>query len=172
MFETTADVRRLQELLDRSMSEPGAHMRSIFKPEHRLTAAQVCGYLLGVFQVAAATATAKGEPLAAPIDAAFYHGKFYLSTDARSVRARHLARRPSVSLTYFEGADPVVIVHGKAAFVRNGQRPFADLDAIWANQYGKSVTEVSDSVVFIRVDARKMFAYSQRPERFAEGGAQ
>ena len=116
--------------------------------------------------MAAASVSLRGEPRVAPIDAAFLRGKFYLSTDAGSVRARHLGRRPSVSVCYFEGADPVIIVHGTASFIRRGQPPFEKLDSIWEKQYGKSVLELSDSVVFIRVDPAKMFAFSHNPGRF------
>ena len=79
------------------------------------------------------------------------------------MRARHLVRRPAVSVTYFEGADPVIIVHGKASFVARDDPRFEALDAEWVKAYGKSITEISDGLRFIRVEPTKMFAYSLQP---------
>ena len=169
MYESETEVLALQGLLDRSMGNAGPHVRSIFGREHWLSARQVCLYLQGVKQVAAATVTSKGEPRVAPMDAAFFHGRFYLSTDVKSLRARHLAKRPAVSVTYFEGADLVIIAHGRAVFVKEGEPEFPALDGEWVKAYGKSVPEVSTTVRFIRVDPSVMLAYAFNPERFREG---
>jgi uncharacterized pyridoxamine 5'-phosphate oxidase family protein len=169
VFEDEGELGQLQALLDRSMTDPGAHLRSIFKREHWLSARQVSLYLQGVLQVAAATVSSHGEPRVAPIDAAFFHGKFHLSTDLDSLRARHLRKRPALSLTYFEGADPVILAHGSATFVHQDRPEFAALDSIWRKEYGKSILELSDTVLFIRVDPSKMLAYSFHPERFPGG---
>ena len=166
MHESEAEILELQGLLDRSMSNAGPHLRSIFSRNHWLSARQVCLYLQGVKQVAAATVTSKGEPRVAPIDAVFFHGKFYLSTDSRSLRARHLAKRSAVSVTYFESADPVIIVHGRATFMQESRPEFLILDSEWVKAYGKSILELSQTVGFIRVDPTTMLAYALHPERF------
>jgi hypothetical protein len=163
VYENDAEVSELQGLLDRSMENAGAHMRSIFGRECNLSARQLCDHLQGVKQVAAATTTARGEPRVAPIDAVFFKGRFYLSTNAGSARAGHLVRRPAISVTYFRGADPVMIVHGKASFITRDDPGFEALDAEWVKAYGKSITEISDGVRFIRVEPTKMFAYSLHP---------
>ncbi len=168
VYETDAEMIALQSLLDTSARSAGAHLRSIFGREHLLSARQVCTHLQGVKQVAAATVNSKGEPRVAPIDAVFFHGRFNLSTDLKSLRARHLLKRPSVSVTYFEEADPVVLVHGKAVFLRGEEPDFALLDSEWKRSYGRSVTELSDTVTFIRVEPSIMLAYSFRPQRFPE----
>jgi hypothetical protein len=169
MYESAEELIELQELLDRSSSKTGAHMRSIFKLEHRLSAPQVSAYLRGVRQVAAATVNSKGEPGVAPVDAVFYHGKFCLSTDRRSLRARHLSRNPALSITYFEGADPVIITRGRAEFVEPSQPEFGLLDREWTSAYGKSILELSSGVIFIRLMPTRMFAFSFHPERFKDG---
>jgi uncharacterized pyridoxamine 5'-phosphate oxidase family protein len=166
MHESEEELSQLQDLLNGSMTNSGAHMQSIFKREHWLSARQISLYLQGVVQVAAATVSSRGEPRVAPIDAVFYHGRFHLSTDVGSLRARHLSREPALSLAYFEGADPVILVHGVAASVHKNQPEFVALDSMWTKEYGKSVLELSDTVFFIRVDPVKMFAYSFHPERF------
>ena len=168
MHETKSEIVGLQRLLDRSADQAGAHIRSIFKPEHRLSARQVARFFQGVKQVAAATVSSKGKPRVAPIDAVFYHGRFYLSTEKNSLRARHLSTKPEVSLTFFEGADPVVIVHGRASLIRRGSPIFRKLDSHWMKAYGTSTTTLSKDVLFVRVDPEIMFAYAFHTERFSE----
>ena len=102
----------------------------------------------------------------APVDSVFFHGSFHVSSDSRSFRAKNLRRRPELSLTYFEGADPLIIVHGLAVFIETNQPEFGPLDSEWVKVYGKSTLELSDSVIFIRAEPRTMLAYSFHPERF------
>jgi uncharacterized pyridoxamine 5'-phosphate oxidase family protein len=168
MYESDVEIIELQSLLNSSMDNAGPHVRSIFDRNQWLSARQVCLHLHGVKQVAAATVTSKGEPRVAPIDAVFFHRRFYLSTDSKSLRARHLIKRPAVSVTYFEGADPVIIVHGKAMFIHKTDSEFGILDSEWIKAYGKSILELSQTVEFIRVDATTMLAYAFHPERFRE----
>jgi hypothetical protein len=47
MFESEADVRELQALIDRTMARANPHLSEIVKPERRLTARQVVRYLQG-----------------------------------------------------------------------------------------------------------------------------
>ncbi len=166
MYETEEELEWMQRLLDSSSERAGTHLRSVFGEEKRLSARQVSLFFQGVRQVAAAVVTGKGEPRVAPIDAVLFHGRFCLSTDARSLRARRLARDPAISLTYFEGADPMVVVNGKAVFVRSDHRDFEALDAEWKKAYGTSTLELGDTVLFIRVEPSRMLAYAMHPERF------
>ncbi len=167
MYETEEELNELQFLLDRSMDNAGAQVRSIFRDEHRLSAPQLSIHMRGIKQVAAATVSSKGEPRVAPIDSVLFHGKFYLSTDLKSLRAQHLRKRPAVSLTYFESADPVIMVHGVATFIEKDHPSFAGLDSGWIKAYGKSILELSGTVVFIRVEPKTMLAYAFHPERFS-----
>lgn len=166
MYETEDELSWMQRLLDASSERAGAHLRSIFDDGKRLSARQVSTYLQGVRQVAAAVVTSKGEPRVAPIDAVLFHGRFCLSTDSRSLRARRLARDPSISMTYFEEADPMIVVNGKVAFVRNDHPDFEAVDAEWTKAYGTSTLELSETVVFIRVEPARMLAYAMHPEKF------
>ncbi len=166
MYETETELDEMQSLLDASSDRAGEHLRSIFSPDKRLSARQVSRYLLGVRQVAAAAVDRRGEPRVAPIDAVFYHGKFYLSTDATSLRARSLSKNPAISLTYFENSDPMIIVNGKAAFIRKDEPNFSALDAEWKKSYGTSILELGDTVLFIKVEPSGMLAYAMHPELF------
>ncbi len=168
MYETEQELGELQLLLDRSMNRAGAQVRSIFADENRLSARQICTYMQGVKQVAAATVSSRGEPRVAPIDSVLFHGKFYISTDLLSFRAKDLRKRPAISLTYFESADPVIIVHGAAAFIEKDHQSFASLDSEWVKAYGKSILQLSETVTFIQVESRTMLAYAFHPERFQD----
>jgi len=168
VYETESELEEMQRLLDASNERAGGHLRSVFGAEKRLSARQISHYLRGVKQVAAAATNKKGEPRVAPIDAVLFHGKFFLSTDATSLRARSLSRNPAISLTYFEGADPMIVVNGRAAFVRKDDPNFEALDAQWKKAYGTSILELGDTVLFIRVDAVHMLAFAMHPERFLD----
>ncbi len=171
MYETKSELNELQNTLDRSADKAGLHIRSLFKPEHRLSALsaqQVVRFFQGVKEVAAATVNSRREPRVAPIDAVFYHGRFHLSTERNSLRARHITTNPGVSLTYFEGADPVIIVHGRGSFVRRNHSDFNKLDSEWVKAYGTSTTALSRGVLFVRVEPETMFAYAFHPKRFSD----
>src|ERR1035441_205751 len=55
-----------------------------------------------------------GWPLVGPVDGYLLHGCFHFSSGRDSVRMRHLAARPAVSVTHLEGEDLAVTVHGRA----------------------------------------------------------
>jgi len=142
MQETAADLERLQALLDESIERASPFLRASFQmPEHSLSAAQLAAHLRGALTVALGTVTASGEPRVAPIGAFFLRASFYVPTVAEAARARHLARRPGVSLTYFEGTKLAVIVHGTAASVDPNHAEFEELDAVQVHCGGQSVHE-------------------------------
>jgi hypothetical protein len=75
MYESEEDVRRLQELLDRTLARANPHLASIVTPERRLTARQVVRYLQGTKHVAFATVNERGEPRVSPLDGVFVRGR-------------------------------------------------------------------------------------------------
>jgi hypothetical protein len=164
--ETPADLERLQELLDASIERAGEFLRSSFQmPERSLSAAQLAGVLDGHPTVALATTTAKGEPRVAPIDALFYRGFFHVPTVAASARARHVSKRPAVSLTYYEGNDLAVIVHGRAVALGPDDPSFAELDAL-QREHGESPSEWGEGI-FLRVEADVLYTYASDPRRYS-----
>jgi hypothetical protein len=114
MLETPEELDRLQDLLDASMASAGPHLRDIIGEERRLSASALAEWLQGLCLLVLATATADGRPLTAPVDGYFLHGQFWFSLGADAVRARHLAVRPHVSVTYLPADDLAVTVHGTA----------------------------------------------------------
>ena len=103
MLETSEEIDRLQQLLDRSAAGAGQHLRGIITDERRLSAVQVVERLPGMRLLTVATVTADGRPLAGPVDGYFVHGSFYFGSGRNSVRMRHLAARPAVSATHLPG---------------------------------------------------------------------
>lgn len=115
MRETSEELHRLQALLDASTAMAGGHLRSILTEERRLDAHQLSAVLKGMRLLTVATVTADGRPIASPVDGYFLHGSFWFSTSRHSVRARHLAQRPAVSVTHVPNERLAVSAHGEAA---------------------------------------------------------
>jgi hypothetical protein len=167
--ETAEDLDRLQATLDDSIDRAGGFLRSSFEmPAHSLSASQLAAHLQASLTVALGTVTARAEPRVAPIGAFFLHAWFYVPTVAESARARHLARRPAVSLTYFEGTELAVIVHGQAAIIGADDPGFAELDAVQVEGGGQSVSEWQGHGVYLRLDPTTIYTYAREPGRYPE----
>ena len=113
MRESKAELVQLQSLLDSSHAGAGAHLRSIFDEEHRLSADALVDALDGVFEMHLATLAGDGAPLVAPIDGIFFAGKIWFGLPTESVRARLVSRDPRVSASYTR-ESLALIVHGRA----------------------------------------------------------
>lgn len=137
MHEAADDLAELQRVLDESHESAGEHLRGIFAPARRASAADVVAKLQGVFMINLATVTARSEPLVAPVDGLFFHGRLWFSLPPGAVRARHLLARPQVSASYVEG-DPgaCLIVHGTAIHVDAAHPSFVEFDEFARGVYG------------------------------------
>ncbi len=167
MYETEDEVRDLQALLDRSHAAMGEHMASIFKPERRLSARQVCNYLLDVKHLALATVTARGEPRVGPIDAFFLHGRFYFGSAKTSARYRHLVKRPACSAVHMVGEEIGITVHGRAAMVTHGD-PGHDLYVQESNRvYGTTGYSLGD-VFVARLEPERMYTFASNPAKYPD----
>jgi hypothetical protein len=167
MRESAADLERLQALIDQSIERASPFLRSSFEmPEHSLSAAQLAAHLRGSLTVALGTVTARGEPRVAPVGAFFLRGSFYVPTVAEAARARHLARRPGVSLSYYEGIDVAIIAHGTATIVDVDAPEFGELDATQVECGGESVLDWSGHGVYIHVQPASVFTFARWPARF------
>jgi nitroimidazol reductase NimA-like FMN-containing flavoprotein (pyridoxamine 5'-phosphate oxidase superfamily) len=165
MRETSADLQRLQLLIDDSIERASTFLRSSFEmPEHSLSAAQLAAHLQGALTVSLATVTVRGEPRVAPMNAVFLHGEFYLPTVAEAARARHLARRPSASLAYYEGTGVAVIAHGTAAIIGADHVDFAEIDSV-QTQYAQSPREWHGTAVYLLFKPDTLHTYAQDPGR-------
>lgn len=163
MLETADDLERLQRLLDESIERAAPFLRSSFQmPECSLSAEELAARLEGPLTVALATVTAGGEPRVAPINALFVRTAFYVPTLAEAARARHLARWPAASLTYFEAMDLAVIAHGHVAIIAERDAAFAELDATQVALGCPSPSAWSGHGVYLKLEPSSLYTYVRR----------
>jgi hypothetical protein len=163
VHESPADIEALQELLDRSYAEAGAHLLEIHTPDRRLGAELLTARLTGMCLLALATTTADCRPIVGPVDGIFYRGAFHFGSSPDSLRFRHIRTRPHVSASHLPGEEFAVTVHGRAAPVdvrADEQGGFRKaLLEIYEPRYGPSWEEFLNSgPVYARIDADRMFA--------------
>jgi hypothetical protein len=111
--ETEAEIKALQDLLDRSFERSGEHLRNAFQQSKRPTAADLVASLPGVFEMHLAVVTRTGAPLVAPVDAILFHGTVWFGLPGTAVRARLIEHDHRVSASYV-GDGIALIVHGEA----------------------------------------------------------
>ncbi len=164
MYESSEDMQNLQTLLDRSIEQAGAFLRASFEmPAHSLSARQLAHLWQGLQTVAFATATKKGDPLAAPIGALLLHGRFYIPTVASALRTRHVMQRSAISFTFYQGNDVAVIVHGEATVVRSADADFSALETFQREVSGSSVLDWGEGV-FLHIVPRVIYTYVRFPD--------
>lgn len=168
MHETPEDLSRLQHLLDESIERAGPFLRHSFEmPERSLSARQLVRHLQGIVTTAMATVTAQGEPRVAPIGAILYHGRFHVPTVSTAARTRHLRKRPAVSVSYYEGVDLAVIMHGRTAIVEQSNPEFAPVDAVLQETSEGSVLDWGGGEgLYLRVDPDVIYTFVRYPDRF------
>jgi hypothetical protein len=163
MKETSTDLTRLQDLVDRSYAAAGPHLLRIHTPEHRLDAAGLAARMTGMRLLVLATAGVDGRPASGPVDGIFLHGSFHFGSAPESLRARHIAARPEVSATHLPGEELAVTVHGKAVPVdvraEEGAELRETLLEIYLPRYGDDWLKVLDGGVYWRLEAQRMFAF-------------
>jgi nitroimidazol reductase NimA-like FMN-containing flavoprotein (pyridoxamine 5'-phosphate oxidase superfamily) len=164
MFETDGDVERLQILLDWSYAAAGPHLREVITPDRRLSASCVCDVLTGMRLLALATVTSDQRPVVVPVDGVFYRGAFHFGSTSDALRIAHIRRNPAVSATHLPGEELAVTVHGKAIVLdmkdpSNSELRGTVLD-IYTPQYGLEWRDFFDSIVYVRIDAERMFTFN------------
>jgi hypothetical protein len=160
MHETAEDIARLQRLLDDSYEKAGEHLRSIIRPERRLTAHEVCDELQGMTLLSLATVTARCEPIVSPVDGVFYKGLLWFGSAENSVRFRHIRARPQVSATHTRGEELVVTVHGVASEIDKASGDYDGFRDCLREVYGPQWDSWGfwDSAPFAWIEPRLMFA--------------
>jgi hypothetical protein len=135
MYESSAEMQRLQQLLDQSAAAAGPHLRSIITDDRRLSAEDLCARLTGMRLLVVSTVTADGRPLSGPVDGYLLHGAFFFSSGRDSVRMRHLAARPAVSAVHLPGEELAVSVHGRAELFELSDPAHSDLRQAMLDHY-------------------------------------
>ena len=111
--------------------------------------------------MALATVNARGEPRVAPVDILLVRGRFWTFAPASTARVRHLRRNPSVSLTWFDGDGPAVILHGRAQIVPLDAPDIADVEAACREVYEtlpRDWTTDGQGQLYIKIDSRLLLA--------------
>lgn len=164
MRESPEEIAWLDGVLSRSIERAGPYLRTSFRmPTHSLSAPQLVAALDGVLEAAVATVTAKGEPRVAPTAALFYRGRFHIPTLLSSARVTHLKRQTAVSVTYYEGVDLAVIVHGHAEFVGESHADFATLSDLQLETSESTVRQWGADPLYIRVEPDVIYTYTSKP---------
>jgi uncharacterized pyridoxamine 5'-phosphate oxidase family protein len=166
MHETPEDMRRLQDLLDRSYEAAGNHLKSIVTPERRVDGERLVEQLRGVQILALATVTGDCRPLVGPVDGLFYRGEFWFGSSNESVRFAHLRSRPSVSATHVRGESFAVTVHGRAEEVELEAPEHAGFRAYCVETYGDAWNDWAGNAPYARIRADKLysFEFEARPD--------
>jgi general stress protein 26 len=159
MHETADDLIALNDLLDRSYTRAGDHLRSIFTSERRISADELVALLPGVQVLNLATVSRACAPRVAPVDGLFYRGRFWFGTAAAAVRVTHLRERPQVSASHTRGEELAVIVHGTAALIDAGDPAHAGFANYYREVYGFGWEEWDLPVQFARIDATRLYTY-------------
>ena len=168
MKETPEEVAALQALLDRSHAASTDHLRDIISDDRRLNAQDIVALLTGMKVISVATVTAQGHPRISAMDGHFLHGTWTFSTSRTSAKARHLARRPAISIAHVDGEELAVFSHGRVTELAGAE--LAAVDEHWTAHYGSSPLSWGD-VVMWRLEPSWMVGYAfRRAELLAERG--
>jgi hypothetical protein len=163
VHETAADVVKLSGLLDDSYARAGAHLRSIWGPQTRLSADELIRELAGVQVFDLATVTARGEPRVAPVDGLFYRGAFWFGSSERSVRVRNIRANPAVSGVVTRGLETfLVIVHGDAIEMDPREAGAEGFARYPQELYDFDWDAMHSSSPYARIEAHTMFAFMRR----------
>ncbi len=163
MRETAADLRQLQDLLDRSQDLAGPHLREMLSRVRWLTAKEVCARLCGINLLSLATVTSRGRPLVGPVDGIFFRGAFHFGSSYDSVRIGHIRRRPWVSATYVPEENLAVTVRGEASMLDMRADENSDLREqvlnIYTPKYGPEWEVFLDANAYVRINANRMLTF-------------
>jgi hypothetical protein len=172
MRETPEALYYLQNVIEKSIQRAGPFLQGAFHmPDHSFSAVQLANYFQGIFIGAFGTVSGLGEPRVAPVSFFLFRGHFYIPTVQTTIRARHVLKRPAVSLAHYDGIDLALIVHGKAQAVGEGHRDFHDLEDTH-RAYSPNHSSVRDwgMGIFLKIEAQTIFSFARYPDLFpAEG---
>lgn len=168
MYETTAELLDLQNLLDGSFASASEHLRSIMTVPRRLSAERLVGELVDACVLNIATVTAGGQPRASAVDGHFLHGRWYFTTAGDSPKARQLAARPAISAAYTPRDGFGAFCHGRASRLDRGTAEFAELVAHWVDCYGRSPDSLGDDIAYLRIDASWLVAFAMTEVELAQ----
>jgi hypothetical protein len=162
VLETPQDLDWLQGMLNSSIERAGPFLRESFEmPDRSMTAGELVNRLDGEVNIAMASVTAGGEPRVAPIGAIFVRGRFHVPTVRGAARVRQLERNPAISLTYYEGIDVAVIVHGSAFFLPDTDTGYPEVEGLFRGLTGSMISDWGADPLFIVVEPDRIFTFDR-----------
>ncbi len=168
MFETDAELKSLQSLLDSSFDGAGGGLAG-FSRNQRMSARQLAGFS-GVRLVSVASSNSKLQPRVSPRSAAFLHGRFYLASSPDSTTARRLRARPDTAVAYYE-RRLLVMGHGRASFLGKEEPAYTKVAKEWKLAFRGGPDSLSGAETFIVVEATHLVAFAASPERYPKAWA-
>ena len=160
MHETPDEIAGLQRLLDDSYAGAGEHLLAIHTPNWRVGAERLVELLPGMVILNLATVNSRGEPIQGPVDGMFYRGRFWCGSAPHSIRARHIRRRPDVSVAHVRGEELAVVVHGVARELDKTTERALGFRDYAASIYGEETVDFhwKGDAVYWEIEPRRMFA--------------
>lgn len=166
MFETAEEMAALDRLLTESLHRSTEHLRSIVVEGQRtLDAAETCRLLTGMRTLSLATVTAKGEPRISGVDGHFLHARWVFTTSGTSAKARHLQRRPAVSVAHIVGDDLGVFCHGDVEVLDESHPDRVAVEEHLTHHYGSSPSSWGPDILYARVQPHWMVTYAFAKDR-------
>jgi len=163
MFETDAELRVLQKLLDSSFEKVGGRLAG-FDKSQQMSSRQLAGFN-GVRLVSVASINSKMQPRVAPRSAAFLHGRFCLAADSNSTTARRLRAHPDTAITYYEN-HLLIMAHGTASLLGKRNSGFAELGREWKEAFHGGRDSLRGIDTFLVIEATHLVAFAARPDRY------
>jgi len=168
MHETPEDIKRMQALLDESIAQGGAHLRSIITDDRVLTATAIAERLQGMTLLALATTTRAGAPIVGPVDGILYRGEFWFGSAPGALRFQHIRQRPQVSATHLPGEELAVTIHGTAHIEGVPSDLPEGFQTVCLEVYGKEWLDWGAGALYARIEPRRMFTFHLEPDTSAE----
>jgi hypothetical protein len=166
VFETEAELRELQTLIDTSLGRSTEHLQSIITGERSLTSDQLVGMLTGMCVLVLSTVTAQGEPRVSAVDGHLLHGRWVFGTSRGAAKARHLRARPAASVAHVRGEELGVFVHGEVEELNRVDGPahpeWPSIHEYLRGFYGDMSFDWSE-VVYYRLRPTWMTVYASDP---------
>lgn len=159
MYEDSADLAALQDLLDRSAATASEHLTSIITPARRVPADDLASRLAGLHVLALSTVSPAGRPRVSGVDGHFLRGRWVFTTSGSAVKARDLRSRPACSAAHLEGDTFGVFTHGDAEFLDRGHPDREWVDEHLTRHYGASPATWGPDIVYARIVPRWMVGY-------------
>jgi hypothetical protein len=157
MHETSEDLDWMQHLLDRSYATAGGHLLEIHTRPARVDAAEVVERLDGMNIFVVATVSSDDRVFTGPVDGFLFRGRVHFGTSPVALRARHLARNPTVSATHVRGETLVVTVHGRARLL-DLHGADADFATLTREHYGTGWDEWEGPPAAWAIEPDRMYA--------------